>query len=243
MRLENIVWDAADPQRLGYFWATALGARPMTDTSRLFEARLDFGPELFLDLCLPRVAPTTAASARLHLGLDSGSGQAKTVDRLMALGAVRRDIGQTELGGIALADPEGNTFLVLPDTAHDAGADPIISLQLDSADPGRDAAFWGAITGGQAVVGAGSAIRPLPGRGPWLGLCAEPEGKSGKNVLHLDVRAEPNEVDAVGHAVSLGAAVVSDAQSLPWAVMTDPSGNEFCILDAPSSAVEAGEVG
>lgn len=239
MRLENIVWDAADPQRLGCFWAAALGARPMTDTSTLFEARLDFGPKIFL----ARVAPTTTASPRLHLGLDPGPCQTKTVDRLMALGAVRCDTGRPELGGIALADPEDNAFRVLADTAHDAGAGPIISLRFDSADPGRDAAFWAAITGGQAVAGASPAIRPLPGRGPWLGLCAEPERKSGKNALHLDVRAEPNEVDAVGHAVALGAAVVSDAQSLPWVVMTDPSGNEFCILDAPSAAVETGEVG
>lgn len=243
MRLENIVWDAADPQRLGCFWAAALGARPMTDTSMLFEARLDFGSELFLDLCLPRVAPTTAVSPRLHVGLDPGPGQAKTVDRLVALGAVRRDTGQPGVGGIALVDPEGNAFSVLPDTAHNAEAGPIISLQLDSADPGRDAAFWAAITGGQAVSGASPAIRPLPGRGPWFGLCAEPNRKSGKNAIHLDVRAEPKEVDAVGYAVSLGAAIVSDAQSLAWVVMTDPSGNEFCILDAPSAAVETGEFG
>ncbi len=127
--------------------------------------------------------------------------------------------------------------------AHNAEAGPIISLQLDSADPGRDAAFWAAITGGQAVSGASPAIRPLPGRGPWFGLCTGSDRKSGKNAMHLDVRAESREVDAVGYAVSVGAAIVSDAQSLAWVVMTDPSGDEFCILDAPSAAVETGEFG
>jgi hypothetical protein len=40
VRLENIVWDARSPQRLGGFWAAALGAETITDKPDIFEARM-----------------------------------------------------------------------------------------------------------------------------------------------------------------------------------------------------------
>ena len=56
MRLENIVWDARDPHRLGRFWTAALGAEPMTDEPDLVESRLHLADDVFLDLCFQRVA-------------------------------------------------------------------------------------------------------------------------------------------------------------------------------------------
>lgn len=65
-------------------------------------------PLLFL-----AVPETKSVKNRLHLDLAPGD-QAREVERLVALGAVRTDVGQdgTE-DWVVLADPEGNEFCVL----------------------------------------------------------------------------------------------------------------------------------
>ncbi|MEV6910205.1 VOC family protein [Amycolatopsis sp. NPDC051071] len=58
-----------------------------------------------------------------------------------------------------------------------------------------------------------------------------PEEKSGKNRLHLDVAPiELDQREEVARLVSLGAKVVTDEEADPWVVLTDPEGNEFCVL-------------
>jgi hypothetical protein len=49
---------------------------------------------------------------RLHLDFRPDD-QELEVDRLLALGATRVDIGQGERSWVVLADPEGNEFCVL----------------------------------------------------------------------------------------------------------------------------------
>jgi len=62
-----------------------------------------------------------------------------------------------------------------------------------------------------------------------------PEGKTVKNRLHLDIRPKDGTTrdEEVARVVSLGATVYDD-QRRPdgggWMVLTDPEGNEFCIL-------------
>lgn len=59
-----------------------------------------------------------------------------------------------------------------------------------------------------------------------------PEGKAGKNRLHLDVHGEPGGLDElVARLERLGAARVREVDKGPaghWWVMQDPEGNEFC---------------
>ncbi|MFB4317094.1 VOC family protein [Actinomadura sp. 21ATH] len=59
-----------------------------------------------------------------------------------------------------------------------------------------------------------------------------PEGKSGKNRLHIDVHAGPGGLDElVERLESLGATRVREVDRGPagrWWVMLDPEGNEFC---------------
>jgi hypothetical protein len=52
---------------------------------------------------------------RVHLDLTAGAGErAAEIDRLVALGASRVDIGQTgDESWTVLADPEGNEFCVI----------------------------------------------------------------------------------------------------------------------------------
>ena len=49
----------------------------------------------------------------------------------------------------------------------------------------------------------------------------------------MDLRAQASTRDAeIERALALGATMVDDRRSdLGWAVLADPEGNEFCILD------------
>ena len=57
-----------------------------------------------------------------------------------------------------------------------------------------------------------------------------PEGKGGKNRLHLDLVAGDPDVE-LARLVELGATVVADRRTTDhWVTLTDPEGNEFCLL-------------
>jgi hypothetical protein len=90
----------------------------------------------------------------------------------------------------------------------------------------------------------GAFIVDPEGRGPAISFLKVPEGKTAKNRVHLDVqagggRAVPWEVRwprvtaTVGRLSAAGATVVCESvqAGIPdHVVMTDPEGNEFCVL-------------
>ena len=67
-------------------------------------------PLSFLPVSEPKVGKN-----RIHLDLVSETPEHQTemVERLMALGARRIDIGQGDVSWVVMADPEGNEFCVL----------------------------------------------------------------------------------------------------------------------------------
>lgn len=237
MRLENIVWDARDPRRLGTFWAGALGAERLTDEPGIYEARLSLAAGFFLDLCFQHVAAPSTSPARLHLDVAGGVGQREVVDRLVALGAEHTDGGQEDVPWVVLTDLEGNAFCVREQRDEYNSAGPIAALPMDSSAPERDATFWAEITGWTPVDGAAPATLRHPARtGPLLEFWPEPASKHGKNRLHLDVRRDRTDDDALDRILDSGASRIDhEGPNLPWVVMTDPSGNEFCVLPAPSA--------
>ncbi len=57
-----------------------------------------------------------------------------------------------------------------------------------------------------------------------------PEGKVGKNRLHLDLAADDAEAE-LARLLELGATVLADRRvSDHWVTLADPEGNEFCLL-------------
>ncbi|GLV75454.1 VOC family protein [Streptomyces hygroscopicus] len=70
------------------------------------------------------------------------------------------------------------------------------------------------------------------GRGRRLLFQDVPEGRTGKNRLHIDVHADPGDLDTlVARLEGLGATRVREVNKGPaghWWVMRDPEGNEFC---------------
>jgi hypothetical protein len=235
--LENVVMDAVAPHRLGRFWEAALGCERLTDEPEGFETRLTIEGGPVLDLCFQRVRQPPSGPPRLHLDLSGGTRLAEEVERLLELGARHLDIGQHEVRGAVLVDPEGNPFWVTADRVDHADIGPLAALRLDSADPDRDARFWSWLTGWTDSDGVATrSLRHPSRRGPLLELRPEaaPKGDA-KNRLHLDIRLELGD-DPDGVAATIAARDGSELHpawgELPWRVFSDPSGNEFCLLPA-----------
>jgi catechol 2,3-dioxygenase-like lactoylglutathione lyase family enzyme len=229
-RLDNVVVDAADPAALAGFWSAALGAAITYQD----ENEVDVGLPGF-DLVLVPVAEPKTGQNRVHLDLASASAedQAAIVDRLLGLGARPADVGQGDVPWVVLADPEGNEFCVLEprDEYRDIG--PVAAIVVAAQDPAGLARFWSEATG-RPLARSGSDWASLAAdAGAWLEFVASPAVKTGKNRVHLDVRpsAADDHAVEVGRLLSAGAGRVDIGQGdVPWTVLVDPEGNEFCVL-------------
>ncbi|MBV8690642.1 MAG: VOC family protein [Actinobacteria bacterium] len=110
-RLGSITCDGSPA--VGYFWSEALGWPLVWDQDEETAIRAPDGTRPFITWG-PPVPPKTAKN-RLHLDIapPAGGDQRAEVDRLIALGASRLDIGQGDVDWVVMADPDGNEFCVL----------------------------------------------------------------------------------------------------------------------------------
>ena len=95
--------------------------------------------------------------------------------------------------------------------------------------------FWGRAIGWPVVYDQDGdvAIRAPDGRGPFITFGPPGVAKSGKNRLHLDLAPHANDDQAteVDRLIALGASRIDIGQGdVPWVVLADPDGNEFCVL-------------
>ncbi len=122
-------------------------------------------------------------------------------------------------------------------------ASKFTELAIDCADPVRLARFWCSVLDYEVkeedddVVTIGSPVTPEgkdhPGPvPPALTFARVPEGKTVKNRLHIDVNPTDREQDEeVRRLLDLGARHADVGQGdAGWVVLTDPEGNEFCVL-------------
>ncbi len=107
---EQVNVDAIDPEALGRWWLEALGWVIVNDDPEEFEIRE--APDRLPGLLFARVPEPKTVKDRLHLDFRPDDRDAE-VERLLALGATRADVGQGEQSWVVLADPEGNEFCVL----------------------------------------------------------------------------------------------------------------------------------
>ena len=103
--------DCADPAALARFWTEALGYR-IEDTADPDEIPIVPKDGRGVRILLAKVPEEKTIKNRLHLDLRPDD-QAAEVERLLALGARRVDIGQGAQTWVVLADPEGNEFCIL----------------------------------------------------------------------------------------------------------------------------------
>jgi predicted enzyme related to lactoylglutathione lyase len=107
---EQLVIDSRDPVALGRWWADALGWVVVCDVEDEFEIRP--APDRLPGLLFGLAAAAKDGKNRLHLDFRPADRDAE-VERLLALGARRVDVGQREVPWVVLADPEGNEFCIL----------------------------------------------------------------------------------------------------------------------------------
>lgn len=115
----------------------------------------------------------------------------------------------------------------------------ISQLTIDSHDPDAQARWWADVLGWQLVDDPNpddDEVEISPS-GEWEPACwlflRVPEAKTIKNRLHVDLRpADGSSQDAeLERLLAAGATPVDIGQGdVPWHVLADPEGNEFCLL-------------
>lgn len=128
-RFSEIVVDCEQPRRLAEFWCAVLGYRVLDEE----EGAIEIGPpdvsteddwaEWQARLLREPSPPTIVfivvpegktVKNRLHIDVSPvETSQPEEVERLIALGATKADIGQGDVSWTVLRDPEGNEFCVL----------------------------------------------------------------------------------------------------------------------------------
>ena len=123
----------------------------------------------------------------------------------------------------------------------------LTEIVVDCHDPAAQAAFWAAALGYQVVRTEQGQVEVAPWEReppdlaeqvrqapavPTLVFVAVPEAKTVKNRLHLDLRPVDRSHEAeVERLIGLGARRANVGQGeVPWVVLADPEGNEFCVL-------------
>jgi catechol 2,3-dioxygenase-like lactoylglutathione lyase family enzyme len=116
-RFSEIVVDCRDPETLAAFWAAVLDYRVLDRES---DGSIEIGPAEGFGGAAPTlifgpVADPTPGKLRVHLDVNpTDRDQDAELQRLLDLGAVPADVGQTgEEDWHVLADPEGNEFCLL----------------------------------------------------------------------------------------------------------------------------------
>jgi hypothetical protein len=233
-RLQFLSIDAADPRALAGFWARMLHWDVVDD-----DEATGFSWPRADDLSLEFELTTEpkAAKNRIHLDLASATlaEQTAKVERALYLGATHLDIGQGDVPWVVLADPEGNEFCVLEPREAYRDTGPVAAIVMDCEDREAMAAFWTVATG-WPVQHANDhlvALRSPDGGGSYLELLTVGEPKAVKNRVRLNIGPCPQD-DQRAEAARLAALGARLADIGPgdasWIVMTDPEGQEFCVL-------------
>jgi predicted enzyme related to lactoylglutathione lyase len=117
----------------------------------------------------------------------------------------------------------------------------LVHLVMDANDVPALAGFWAAALGWEIddpsdeEIGVSPAGFSYPGPDAVpLVLVPVPEAKAGKNRVHLDLASNSlaHQAELVSRVRDLGAQPVDIGQGdVPWVVLADPEGNEFCVLE------------
>ncbi|MBE3015213.1 VOC family protein [Microbispora sp. NEAU-D428] len=241
LRLGLLNIKGRDSSALGRFWAEALGWGVFSEGPNV----TGVGPVGFVwpdpvavCVCVVTVPDPGTVKYRVHLDLatTSAAHQAELVARLKELGATPADVGQGDVPWTVLADPEGNVFCVLEPREIYRDTGPIAAVVVDCADPRAMARFWGEAMDWtlHEVTDDHARLRSAKGVGPYLEfLRTTPGVKTVRNRVHLDLLPHPAEDQAaeVARLQTLGATLADVGQGdVPWIVLADPEGNEFCVL-------------
>ena len=112
LAIDCVLIDCVDLDLMTEFWCQALGLEHVwtgPSGGHLLAAVDGSGRRLGL---MPSGVEKTAKN-RVHFDLRPDNNQQDEVRRLEALGATRVNVGQADVPGVVLADPEGNEFCLV----------------------------------------------------------------------------------------------------------------------------------
>ncbi len=128
----------------------------------------------------------------------------------------------------------------------------LVHLVIDAADPQAAAEFWEQALGWEAEADDDGEVDVAPAGFEYPGTSALPlvfvpvsEPKTVKNRIHLDLASASAEDQAeiIDRLLGLGAVKIDIGQgNVPWEVMSDPFGNEFCVLEPRAEYAGTGPV-
>jgi glyoxalase superfamily protein len=123
------------------------------------------------------------------------------------------------------------------------------TLTFDTHDPYALATFWATVLNGKLADDdfAGDPAATVTTDSMTLLFWQNPDTKSVKNRLHLDLVPDSTRDEEVEWLLTLGASIYDDrtapdklepgaAPGTGYVVMHDPEGNEFCILHNPQAS-------
>jgi predicted enzyme related to lactoylglutathione lyase len=122
---------------------------------------------------------------------------------------------------------------------------------IDAAQPGVLARWWSEAIGWPVTIVAPDEVVVEPaGNGqsydvPALVFGGGDDAKTTKNRIHLDLASDSldHQAEIVARLVAHGAAHVDVGQSdVPWTVLADPDGNEFCVLEPRERHIGRGPI-
>ncbi|TMQ94546.1 VOC family protein [Actinomadura soli] len=240
LRLVQVNFKAGDDSALGRFWADALGWGVASEGPGVTNAEPPgfVWPDpraFYIDFVTVPDPETVKDRVHLDLATTSEAHQAELVARLKDLGATPADVGQGDVPWTVLADPEGNVFCVLEPREIYRDTGPIAAVVVDCADPQAMVRFWGEAVDVTVheVTDDHVLMRSTEGTGPYLELHRMPGTRTWWNRVHVDLLPQPidGKEAEVDRLRALGATDLDVGQGdVPWTVMADPEGNEFCVL-------------
>ena len=127
----------------------------------------------------------------------------------------------------------------------------LTSIVIDAAQPGVLAHWWSEAIGWPVTfVAPDEVVVEPPGNGqsydvPALVFVPVDDPKATKNRVHLDLASDSvdHQAELVERLVSIGAAHVDIGQTnVPWIVLSDPEGNEFCVLEPRERHIGRGPI-
>jgi predicted enzyme related to lactoylglutathione lyase len=128
----------------------------------------------------------------------------------------------------------------------------LVHLVADATDPAALARYWSSLLGWRIADEAQDEVDVWPAGYTYpdpvavpIVFVPVPEAKTGKNRVHLDLASTSakHQAELVSRATELGGRPVDIGQGeVPWAVMADPEGNEFCVLEPRDMYRDTGPV-
>jgi hypothetical protein len=128
----------------------------------------------------------------------------------------------------------------------------LVHIVVDANDPGRLARFWAAALGWEVADETPDEVDVWPADFSYpdpvalpLVFVPVPEPKITQNRVHLDLatRSREDQLTTVRRLLTLGATRIDIGQGdVPWTVLADPEGNEFCVLEPRPVYAETGPV-